>query len=335
MVIRQVGKTSRRRFLSIVAGGAILAFGDKRAEAASGPYRWQGIILGAQADLTLYAEDRGMAAEAVAACLAETKRLEAIFSLYEPHSALVRLNRDGILDTPPAELLELLSLARLLGELSDGRFDPTVQPLWALLAAHFADERGAAEGPSPEDLADARALVDWRRIALAPDRIVLARRGMQVTLNGIAQGYISDRVGAVLKDHGFRQALVNMGEVFVPGPQADGSPWRIAVPSPIDRQRIVATLEIVDGAVATSAGSGMRFDLAGKFNHIIDPTRLLCADPQRSVTVAASSAVVADGLSTLGALLPDLSRDFPPLLKRFSAQAYIIQGGGGEIVQLG
>ena len=64
----------------------------------------------------------------------------------------------------------------------------------------------------------------------------------------------------------------------------------------------------------------------GRFNHIIDPTRLICADPDRSVTVLADSAAVADGLSTLGALVPDPRGDLLPHLKREGARAYVISG---------
>ena len=66
-----------------------------------------------------------------ALAMAEIRRLERIFSLYLPDSALSRLNRDAVLKAPPFELLECLSIAGTVHQTSGGRFDPTVQALWA------------------------------------------------------------------------------------------------------------------------------------------------------------------------------------------------------------
>lgn len=320
------GSVSRRRAISILAACAAAPLVGAEASPGLIPYRWQGIVLGAEADLTLYAADRGQAAVALENALAEIARLEAIFSLHQPDSALNRLNRDGRLAKPPVELVELLSQALVLSELSTGRFDPTIQPLWALLAAHFAKAGADPAGPDPSQLAASRALVNRRGVQLNGGMIAFARPGMQVTLNGIAQGYISDRIGALLRGQGFAHALINLGETLALGRRADGSAWKLGIPAPNDRSRLVETLELTGGAIATSAGLGLRFDATGKFNHIIDPTRLACADPGRGVTVLAKTAAVADGLSTLGAMIPDLKRDFSPLLARFGAEAYVVSG---------
>ena len=317
---------SRRRAISILAAGAALALTTRSVAgtAPMEPYRWQGIVLGAAADLTLYATDRSRAAAVVDSCLTEIARLEGIFSLHQPGSALVRLNRDGQLAEPPFELIELISQALVLSDLSGGRFDPTIQPLWKLIADHFAAPHADPAGPAPSALAGARALVDHGAVAVGPDAIVFRRPGMQVTLNGIAQGYVSDQIGELLATLGFRHTLVNLGETLAIDRRPDGTAWRIGVPDPANRARLVTEIDLPTGAVATSAGRGLLFEPSGRFNHIVDPERLVCSDPDRSVTVLAASAAVADGLSTLGALLPDPERDYAPVLRRFGARAYLV-----------
>src|SRR5690606_33904156 len=118
-------------------------------------------------------------------------RLERIFSLYRADSDLCRLNRDGRHDAPPLELVELLSLAASVSAASGGAFDVTVQPLWLRYAEHFAAVDADPAGPALDDLL---ALVDWRGVSVDAGRVALARPGMAITLNGIAQGYITDRV---------------------------------------------------------------------------------------------------------------------------------------------
>lgn len=320
---------SRRRAITLTAAALMTPAASRAGMAAAlTPFRWRGVALGATADLTLYAESRAQAVDVMAACLAEIERLEAIFSLHRPDSLLVRLNGDGFLAQPPAELVELLSLALRLGELSAGRFDPTIQPLWTLIADHFARPDADPAGPRPAALAAARDKVDHRFVRVGADRIAFARPGVQVTLNGIAQGYITDRVGALLRAHGFGPALVNLGEALAIERKPDGQAWRIGVRMPGDPTRLSEEIEIESGAVATSAGRGLLFDAGGRFNHIIDPTRLICADRDASVTVLASSAAVADGLSTLVAVLAVSAEDILPHLARFDARAYLVDPNG-------
>ena len=70
--------------------------------------------------------------------LAEVRRLEAVFSLYREDTALVALNRQGILVAPPADLVAVLAECRRCWELTGGAFDPTVQALWILYRDHFS-----------------------------------------------------------------------------------------------------------------------------------------------------------------------------------------------------
>jgi len=327
---------SRRRAISILAVGAALPLiGHGARAAALEPFRWQGIVLGAAGDLTLYAASRGEAADAMDAALAECARLESIFSLHQPDSALSRLNRDGRLDGAPFELLELMSQALTFAAASNGRFEPTIQPLWKLYADHFAAPAADPTGPDGAVLARVLRRIDYRGVRLEADAIAFDRPGMQVTLNGIAQGYISDRIGALLKVRGFTHTLVNLGETLALDSKPDGGLWQIGIPAPDDRARLMTTIDLSGGAVATSAARGMLFTADGRFNHLIDPERVACAAPDRSVTVVAASAATADGLSTLGALVPDPARDLPALLQAHDARAYVVGAAHPQGIWIG
>ena len=139
---------SRRRFVSIAASAAALPIVSPHAMAgAPAPVVWRGVAMGAMASMTLVHPDREAGKRLIERCLAEISRLEAIFSLYRPDSALVRLNAAGVLDHPPLELVEVLSFAASLARHSDGAFDVTVQPLFELYARHFAEPGADPAGP--------------------------------------------------------------------------------------------------------------------------------------------------------------------------------------------
>ena len=293
------GGITRRRFVSILAAAGAVSL-TPRGLGAAGPrtFTWEGVALGAQATLVLQHADGAAANAAIAACLDEVARLEAIFSLHRSDSALSRLNRLGRIAAAPIELRELLAEAFRLSRQSQGAFDPTIQPLWRVYADHYAGPGALPEGPSHERIAAALTLVDWRKVDIDGASISLRLPGMAVTLNGIAQGFITDRVGMLLRAHGFKHVLVNMGEGLALGPKWDGTSWTIGIPDPNNLSVFLTELSLDKGAVATSGGYGYRFDPAGRFTHILDPKTGKPARAWASVTVLADSATLADGLST-------------------------------------
>lgn len=280
---------TRRRFLTIAA--ATLAAGAGRAESAA--TEWHGVALGAPASLTIRG-DRHAAETAITSVQAELQRLERIFSLYNSDSALVRLNRNGWLAAPPPELLEVLSLSGQVHRQTGGAFDPTIQPLWQAYAE-------AAGSPGPDRIEAAWAQVGWQHLRFDADEIAFARPGMALTLNGIAQGYITDRIAALLKARGMTDVLVDMGEIAALGTRADGTAWRAGIAAPDGR--ILHRVTLSDRCLATSAPSGTVLDPAGEVGHIFDPRRRAPAEAQRVASVSATSAALADGLSTAFCLM--------------------------------
>lgn len=279
-------RPTRRRFLTITAAaGAALAL---PADAAT--TRWRGVALGAAASIALAHPE---APRLIAAARAEIDRLEDVFSLWRPGSALARLNAAGALDAPPFELVECLALADAVHSASGGAFDPTVQPLWAAHARAWA----AGGPPAPAALAAALALTGWNGVAVSSGRIAMDRSGMALTLNGIAQGFIADRVARLLKAEGLDDVLIDTGEVVARGQDPAGAHWQAVLP---DGRRMA----LRDTALATSAPLGTVFDPAGTQGHILDPATGRPAPPRhRFVTVAAPSAALADALSTAACLL--------------------------------
>ncbi|MBS0573482.1 MAG: FAD:protein FMN transferase [Proteobacteria bacterium] len=282
---------TRRRFLSISAGLAALVAAPRAR--AGDLYVWRGTALGAEAVIRLPAGPD--AARTAARAAAEVARLETIFSLYQPGSALSALNRTGGLEAPPFELLECLALAGRVHAASGGRFDPTIQPLWALYAERYA----AGTAPRQDEIGAALALTGWPKVGIDEEAVTLAP-GMGLTLNGIAQGFIADRVAAQLRAGGYGDLLVNTGEYRAIGGTPSGGDWPLTL---AETGRQVA---LRDRALATSAPLGTTFDQAGSVGHILDPLSGRPAPSRwRAVSVSAPEAAVADALSTAACLMAD------------------------------
>jgi thiamine biosynthesis lipoprotein len=297
---------SRRRFIHIsaaTAGLAVVPIGPS-VQASSSLVTWHGTMLGAVATMQIHHQDRNEAQRLIQAACDEARRLERLFSLYLEDSALVELNRSGILVDPAAELVDLLTISQRFAEATGGRFDPTVQPLWTLYADHFRQSNADPVGPPQSAVHAALAHVGYDRLTVSRDRIVMPR-GMAVTLNGIAQGYITDKIVDLLRWRGVVQSLVDMGETRAIGSRPDGQPWEVGIADPDVAGRTATILPIVDRAVSTSGAYGFRFDPEGRFNHLFDPASGSCADRYRSVTTVSASATAADALSTAFSLMSE------------------------------
>lgn len=324
---------TRRRLIAIAAsaGGAALLGGRRAMADADAPVRWRGSALGAQVSMEIHHPDRAKAERLVRQCVEDVRRLEWQFSLYDPNSAIRALNRAGVLASPDADMVALLRAALDFAALTDGAFDPTVQPLWDLYAAHFTQRGAAPDGPDADRLAAALSKVGYRHLKVSPDRVALLKPGGAVTLNGIAQGYATDRVTETLRAAGLTATLVDMGEIRASGLKPGGAPWRVGLADPDRPGEISETIGLVDRAVATTAGAGFRFDPAGRFTHLFDPGSGRSPSRYRSVSVVAPTATEADALSTAFSLLP-APRIGEILAARPGVQAHLTDSNGAVIV---
>ncbi|SET77762.1 FAD:protein FMN transferase [Oceanicella actignis] len=287
-----------RRFVLIAAGAAAVAAAlgpGREGRAGARPLaRWRGVALGAEAQILLDHPEPG---PLLAAARDELARIEAIFSLHRPDSALARLNREGRLDAPPPELRAALALARRVHALTGGAFDPTVQPLWRLMAR-------SGGRPSAAELAEARARIGLGRVIDDGRALRFAAPGMALTFNGLAQGLAADRVAALLRAAGLRSALIDAGEHRALGARPDGGPWRIGLAPPPGAEGRRAPFALRDAALATSAPAGLLFAPSGP-GHILDPRPEGAGPRWAQVSVRAPSAALADALSTALCLMDE------------------------------
>jgi len=305
----------RRRFIGICASltvRGLIAPAAHAHDAARGramkPVIWRGRAMGADTVITLYHPQISLAEALMADARALIASLEGQLSLYQDDSALSRLNRDGVLTAAPPALLDVLRLASDMHGATQGAFDITVQPLWKLYRDHFARDDADPSGPSPGQIAAARASVDARAINIQSDgrneTVRFAKPGMAVTLNGIAQGYITDQVAALLRRAGMRHVLLDLGEFRALGPHPEGRAWRIGLRDPLNPGRVMTQTVLQSGALATSGGYGAVFDIDGRFHHLFDPASGLPAQHYRSLSIQGPDAARADALSTGLSALP-------------------------------
>lgn len=249
---------------------------------------------------------------AIAAAIADVRRIEAKYSRYRDDSVTAAVNRaaGGAPVAIDAETAALLTYADQCHRLSGGRFDVTS----GVLRRAWDFRRAPARLPDAATLAALCSLVAWHEVEWDERSIRLPRFGMEIDFGGIGKEYAADRATAILAERGVGHALVNLGgDVRALGGQADGTPWRVGVrhPRATAAGTAIASLEIADGAVATSGDYERYIEVDGRrYCHLLDPRTGWPVRAWQSISVVAPLAVVAGSVATIAMLLADDAQDF-------------------------
>lgn len=253
--------------------------------------------MGTLVSITALHASRDTIDEAIGRAFREMDRLIGVLSRFEGSSAVSVLNQQGRLTDVPPEFAHILSDALEYQRISGGAFDVTVQPLIELFANSAIS--GRPDGPRSEDVLDLLRCVGSHHLSVSQGSISFQRDGMGLTLDGIAKGYIVDRIAAELARHGIGRYLVNAGgDIRTAGRKEGGQPWSIAVQDPAKQGDFPARLLIGDGALATSGSYERFFDRRRSFHHIVDSSNGRSPNRSTSATVLAATAMAADALAT-------------------------------------
>ncbi|MDQ7007448.1 MAG: FAD:protein FMN transferase [Acidobacteriota bacterium] len=245
----------------------------------------------------------GKVAPALDRALDRIAQLERVLTTWSADGELAALNarlagasRAAVYPVS-SDLARALAVARRWAERSGGRFDPTV----GVLSRAWGLGEGGRE-PTAGELAAAAARTGWRHYTVDPGRgrLRTLRTGLQFDLGGIGKGFALDEAARVLAARGLDGALFNFGgQVLATGPPPGERGWVVALADPRRRDRVMATVFVERGSVATS-GASERYLTVGSARHaeIIDPLSGRPLPATGAVSVITPSATDADALST-------------------------------------
>ncbi len=245
-------------------------------------------------------DDASTAAIAEAA-VAETRRLEAKYTRFQPTSVTSAINRTAGSDRAfevDAETAALVEYAAMAHRESDGLFDVTsgvLREVW---------DWKSGQTPSQDRIDAVLPRIGFEKVAWDGARIALPLAGMQLDFGGIVKEYAADRVAELCRQRGARHGLVDLGgDIAVIGPRPGGHAWGVGVRDPRRPDRAIAHVQLREGAIASS-GDYERFMLVDgvRYCHILNPKTGWPVSGLASVSVLAPHCVVAGSAATIAML---------------------------------
>ncbi len=267
-------------------------------------YRCEFKAMGTLCEIQLFSVTKAKARKVANAAIADVQRLERLYSRYKPDSLLSKINRVAALGgsiTVDVETACLLDYAVTCYQQSDGLFDITSG---ILRRAWKFDQDQLPEQSLIDQLLDK---VGWHKVIWERPVLTFSIPGMEIDFGGIVKEYAVDRAAALCFSQGIKQGVVNLGgDIKVVGPRADGSPWRIGIKHPYDKEGLLDTLLLHEGALASSGDYERCITVKGiRYGHVLNPKTGWPVRHLAAVSVVGDFCVVAGSASTIAMLKED------------------------------
>ena len=283
---------------------SVLGLSVRAQESSLQRFEYRQTRMGMAVRIVLYAPNDSVALRAGRAAYRRMTALEKIFSSYRATSELNRLCERAVegpvrVSTP---LFTALQHAQQLARRSNGAFDATARPYFDL----WANARTTGTLPDSSTLQRAERRVGWSKIDLNEQRqtVQLRADSMQLSLGGIAKGYILDQALDTLRALNVSRALIEAGGDLVVGrPPPSQAGWTVHLPG-TGPNAPPQPLRLTDAAVSTSGSTYQSVVIDGtRYSHVVDPRTGIGLTHHLLVTIIAEKGVTADGLATTVSVL--------------------------------
>lgn len=257
--------------------------------------------------------------------------MENEMSAYKENSVIYKYNHaaagDKIKCSP--EVLELIEKSIYINEITDGAFDITIYPLCELW-----DIKNASVPPADSDIRSTLEKIGCENIETDGEYLI-KHEGTMLDLGGIAKGYLSDKLRVIMKNHGIKRGIINLGgNVTVIGEKGKNKAWHIGIADPKETNEAITSVSVSDTNVITSGAYQRYFEYNGKiYHHILSPyTGYPSFGNLDSVTVCGSDGALCDGIATAAFILGREKGE--RLLKKLDLSGIFVTTDG-EIVRIG
>ncbi len=234
--------------------------------------------------------------------------IDSIYNKWNPQSEISQLNqlKAGEKKTLSWQLFCFLERTDDLVMLTNGKFDPTIEPLQQLWKDRL--EKGGI--PDHSEIEELRPCLGWDKIHFSHQVFYKDDSRTRLDFGGIAKGLCVDLMIDHLAEAGFKHLYVEWGgEIRATGEHPAGRPWSIFISRMGDSnpENAIAKINLIEQAIATSGDYFQNWTIwtsEGKqqtYCHVFDPAKLepLIVKPGSvaSASLVANECLTADALA--------------------------------------
>lgn len=256
-------------------------------------------MMGTIIQLKVYGKN---AKKAIDEAIVKINEIENKMSVNIAASDINKINENaGIKETKVSEeTFSVVKKAVEYSELTEGAFDPTIEPIVKLWG--IGTER--ARVPANQEISKAVGLINYKDINLDNENlsIKINKKNQAIDLGGIAKGYAADEINKIFTQNNIKHAFVSLGgNVFVKGNKTDGQKWNVGIQDPFkERNEYIGIVSVANKSIVTSGNYERYFIKDGiRYHHIFDPsTGYPSENGVVSVTIISDKSIDGDALST-------------------------------------
>ncbi len=257
-------------------------------------------LMGCSFELGVVAKEEAIANKILNEGIQEIKRIEDLLSEFREDSYIAVINRNAYKEAVQvdSEVMALLERCQQISKLSQGYFDISVGPLKKLY--HFKNKEFTF--PDKKEIRRALDQVGYQKIKLNTDvdSVNLIQNRMHLSMAAIGKGYAADVVLKMWKLHQLVGGYIDAsGDLTAFGSDEKGSPWKIGIANPDNRDQTLFYVPVNNASVATSGDYEQHFTYNGiRYSHNINPKTGMPITGVKSVSIFSPSAELSDALAT-------------------------------------
>lgn len=228
------------------------------------------------------------------------RQVEERCTRFDAQSEVMRLTAQiGVAVPVSAILFETVQFAVAVAEETSGAFDPTVG--YAMESRGY--NREYRTGAAIRTALETDGPVSYRDVQLDPERkTITLLRPLILDLGAVAKGLAIDLAARELRS--FENFAVDAGgDLYLGGCNANGQPWSVGIRHPRRDNELIDSVRVSNRAVCTSGDYERRSSAEQQDHHILDPRTGASPHAAASVTVVATTAMLADALATAAFVL--------------------------------
>lgn len=253
-------------------------------------------LLDTVCSITLYEGDEKLIDES----FEFVKKYEKLLSRTVKDSDIYNINNsNGKPVKVSPETMKVIKAGLHYGELTDGKFDISIEPVSSLWSFDNEDSKV----PDKSELDKLLPLINYKDVEIIDDdKIKLNNPEQGLDLGAIAKGYIADELKDHLEKKGVKHAVLDFGgNVVCIGVKPNDEKFKVGIQDPFNKRNEVYGIVDIEDKSVVSSGIYERFiEKDGKkYHHILDPkTGMPYDNGVEQVTIISEKSIDGDGLST-------------------------------------